>query len=64
VFAQRVPDFEVLEPADQLLRLVVQLAQFRMTHLLDAFHLPDHQFGIADHLERLDLVFGGVAQGG
>ncbi len=28
------------------------------------FHLPDHQFGIADHLERLDLVFGGVAQRG
>src|ERR1019366_1376959 len=33
-------------------------------HLVDAFHLADHQFGIADYLERFDLVFGGVAEGG
>src|SRR6266481_8810731 len=59
-----MPDFEVLEPPDQLLRLLVQLAEFGMTHLVDAFHLPDHQFGIADHLERFDLIFGGVAESG
>ena len=59
-----MPDFEVFEPPHQLLRLVVQLAQFGMPHLVDAFHLPDHQLGIADHLERFDLVFGGVAQRG
>jgi len=64
VFAEGVADFEVLEPTDQLLRLVVQLAQFGMTHLVDAFHLPHHQFGIADDLERFDLVFGGVAESG
>jgi len=64
VFPQGVTDLEVLEPPDQLLRLVVQLAQFGMPHLVDAFHLPDHQFGIADHLERFDLVFGGVAESG
>ena len=64
VFAEGVADFEVLQPSHQLLRLVVQLAQFRMPHLVDPFHLPDHQFGIADHLERLDLVFGGIAKGG
>jgi len=64
VFAEGVADFEVLEPANQLLRLVVELAQFGMTHLVDAFHLPHHQFGIADDLERCDLVFGGVAESG
>jgi hypothetical protein len=64
VFAQRVPNFEVLETSDQLLRLLVQLAQFGMTHFVDAFHLPDHEFGIANHLERLDLIFGGVAESG
>src|SRR5450759_5123499 len=52
------------EPADQLLRLVVQLAEFGMPHLVDAFHLADHQSGIANYLERFDLVFGGVAEGG
>src|SRR6202040_1858816 len=35
-----------------------------MTHLVDAFHLADHQFGIADHLERSDLIFGGIAESG
>ncbi len=35
-----------------------------MTHLVDAFHLADHQFGIANHLERFDLIFGGVAESG
>ena len=35
-----------------------------MTHLVDAFHLADHQFGIANYLERFDLVFGGVAESG
>src|SRR5713101_2463441 len=59
-----MPDFEVLEPPDQLLRLLVQLAKFGMTHLVDAFHLSDHQFGIADHPERFDLIFGGVAESG
>src|SRR5882762_3284284 len=59
-----MPDFEVLEAADQLLRLLVQLAKFGMTHLVDAFHLADHQFGIANYLERFDLVFGGVAESG
>src|SRR5712692_1737588 len=59
-----MPDFEVLEPPDQLLRLLIQLAKFGMTHLVDAFHLPDHQFGIANHLERFDLIFGGVAESG
>src|ERR1700681_4230286 len=64
VFAQRMPDFEVLEPSYQLLRLLIQLAKVGMTHLVDAFHLADHQFGIANHLECLDLIFGGVAEGG
>src|ERR1700719_3318882 len=64
VLAQRVADFEVLEPPDQLLRLLIQLAKFGMTHLVDTFHLADHQFGIADHLERSDLIFGGVAESG
>src|SRR6202795_2195669 len=64
LFAHRVPDFEMLKPANQLLRLLIQLAQFGMTHLVDAFHLPDHQFGIADHLERFDLVFSGVTESG
>src|ERR1700694_1468114 len=35
-----------------------------MTHLVDAFHLADHQFGIANHLERFDLILGGVAESG
>ena len=64
MFAEGVADFEVLEPAGQLLRLVVQLAQFGMTHLVDAFHLPHHQFGIADDPERFDMVFAGVAESG
>src|SRR5208282_1697660 len=64
VFPQRVPDLEMLKPPHQLLRLVVQLAEFGMTHFIDAFHLPHHQFGIANHLERFDLVFGSVAQRG
>src|ERR1039457_1058776 len=54
----------MLKPPDQLLRLVVQLAQFGMTHLVDALHLPDQQFGIANHFERFDLVFGGIAESG
>lgn len=62
VFPQRMTDFEMLKAPDQLLRLLVKLAQFRMTHLVDALHLPHHQFGIADHVERLDLVFGGVTE--
>ena len=64
MFAEGVADFEVLEPADELLRLVVQPAQFGMTHLVDTLHLPHHQFGIADDLERFDLVFGRVAESG
>ncbi len=54
----------MLEPPHQLLRFVVQLAQIRMPHFVDPFHLPHHQFGIANHLERFDLVFVGVAKGG
>jgi hypothetical protein len=64
LFPHGVADFEVLEPANQLLCLIVQLAQFRMPDFVNPLHLPDHQFGIADHPERLDLIFGGVAKGG
>ena len=59
-----MPDFEVFKPPHQLLRLLVQLAQLGMPHLVDAFHLPDHQFGIANHLERFDLVFRRIAKRG
>src|SRR5580692_3984581 len=61
VFAQGVANFKVLELPNQLLRLLIQLAQFRMTHLVDAFHLPHHQLGIANHLERLDPMFFSVS---
>jgi hypothetical protein len=64
VFAESMTDLEVFEPPQQLLRFIVQLAEFGMPHLVDAFHLADHQFGIADHLERFDLVFGGVTESG
>src|SRR5271155_4774474 len=35
-----------------------------MPHLVDAFHLPDHQLRIADHSKRSNFVFGGIAQRG
>ena len=62
VFAEGVTNFEVFELADQLLRLVVQLAQFRMTHLVNPFQLANHEFGIADHFERFDLVLGRITK--
>jgi hypothetical protein len=64
VFAEGMTNFKMFKPPYQLLRLVVQLAQFGMPHFVDAFHLADHQFGIANHLEGFDLVFGGVAESG
>jgi hypothetical protein len=62
VFPQSMADFKVLQPPHQLLCLFVQLTQFRMPNFIDAFHLPHHQLGIANHLERLDLVFSGVTK--
>ena len=44
VLAQSMADFKVLKPPDQLLCLLIKLAQFRMPHLVGAFHLPHHQF--------------------
>ena len=64
VLAQGMPNLEVLQPPHQLLRLIVELAQLGMPHLVDAFNLADHQFGIANHPECFDLVFVRVAEGG
>src|SRR5580658_466598 len=63
VLAEGVADFEMFEPPHQLLRLVVELAQIRMPHLVDPFHLPYHQLGIANHLERCDVVFDSIVKG-
>ena len=62
MLAQRVADFEVLELLGQLLRLLVELAQFGILDLIDAVHLADHQLGIADDVKGSDVVLKGVAQ--
>src|SRR5277367_1804416 len=64
VFAQGMANFEVLEPPNQLLRLLIQLAQFRMPHFVNALHLPHHQLRIANHLQRRDLMFCSIAKRG
>ena len=61
VFAEGVANFEMFKPPDQLLGLVIELAQFRMAHLVNAFHLPDHQFGITNHIEGAEMILGSVA---
>src|ERR1700691_1650080 len=57
-----MPDFEVLKLSGQLLRLFVELPQFGMPHLINAFHLAYHEFGIADHRERFNMVLGGITK--
>ena len=62
VLAQGMTNLKVSEFADQLLRFFVELAQFRMLDLVDALHLSDHEFRIADHPERLDAIRIRIAQ--
>src|ERR1019366_10708978 len=64
VFTERVADFHVFDLGGQALGLVVKLPQLGMTHLIDALHLANHQFGIADDLERVDLVRDGGTKSG
>ena len=64
VFAESVADFYVLDLAGQVLGFVVELAQLGMAHLVDAFHLANHEFGITDDSQGLDLMRDGVAESG
>ena len=64
MLAEGVTDFHVLDLAGQMLGFVVKLAEVGVAHLIDAFHLANHEFGIADDFEGLDVVCDGVAESG
>jgi hypothetical protein len=47
-----------------MLGFVVELAEVGVADLVNAFHLANHEFGIADDFEGLDMVRDGVAESG
>src|SRR2546423_8274387 len=62
VLAEGVTNLKVFQLASQLLGFFVQFAQFGMLYFVDALHLANHEFGIADDLERLDALRNRITQ--
>jgi hypothetical protein len=64
VLAESVTDFHVLDLAGEMLGFLVKRAQIGMADLINAFHLANHEFGIADDFEGLDPVLDGISESG
>ena len=62
VLAQGMANVDVLDLRRQVLRLVMELAQLGVPDFVNTFHLANHQFGIADDSEVLNVVCNGVTQ--
>ena len=62
--AQDVADGKPVELGNQFFCACMKIPQRQIVHFVDAFDLPNQQFRIADHFERLVAVAYGILERG